>query len=1228
MNYTDAQNKAIEQGRHPAIVSAGAGSGKTAVLTQRVVRMVCDRTDPLDPSKIAVVTFTDKAAGELRARLDKLMRERTADASNADDVLFIRRQRNRLRKARISTISSFCFTLIRENIDLAKNLAAGFSIMDETRAGALKNAVLDDVLEDFYLNADSADKDIILENYIQKNDAELRNIILFVHAKSLNHTDPEGWLSRSDDAGIQNNIKLRLIEKVRYYAKRFDEEISAMRKAIECYEGSNADKHAAYADTLENVYGKAIKELIQNNCCFTEEITALSQTKFDKAPPDRSNEKLVGAHRKAAKSIFEDNIYKTCLKISSFDDDMSKSLPAVTVLKELVIKFGRRYAEEKRSRNCADFSDAERELYGILSDNPEVGKRIGLQLIIVDEFQDSNRLQYEIFRHLSDKLDGLYFVGDIKQSIYGFRGAQPEVFSEICASPGFDVLPLNENFRSGRSVIDGINTLFDRMMTEKTGGVDYEKNGRLVCGLDKDGTAVTDPDDMTEVCIITPYTSVAAESEAEYVASRIRGMIDSGYKVGKEKRPCTEDDFAIIMRSPANKAEIYAQAVKSQGLGVTFPQKDVFTECPEIRIMLSLLKVINDPYDDISLAKVLMSPLYCFTAEEMARLRTGTFGFDIPALEKACPEELERYSCDRDNPGCMKKKPLYSCLRLAAYGYDTSAYPVLASLTENIAPSAKCIGFLSDLDGFRDIAAASSPHELIRIIYDTISAPELLSVGDDPVSKQANLELLISYAREYCDFRGGGTISDFIENIENMGGSLKAAAFASSHGVKIMSVHASKGLQFPVVFVSDCARKFNPNDYNGDIIISEEYGISTKSVDISTMSKIPSPAYHAASLEIKAGLFSEEMRLLYVAATRAENKLIFTGTKKIADKEYDKLDIAVAGRKKAKCNDANYLLWLLEVLSCECDRVDDRKRGIIKYGDVKYEFYPLCESSDGDDKTAVPECAVSEVTASNEAQRADDNDDVDAGFKAAVKEVLSRHYEYEPLTVMPSKFTATELAANLRERYGGESYGLYIGKPSFLTEKQTGRLSGKRRGDAYHKLMEHIPLDKVMSAEMVQAYIENTAADLFTVAEKKSIDPADIAKFFESDIAKRIITAAAKGNVYREYPIFHKLDAGQYDPAIFGVESKEALIGAEPYVQGIADMFFIEDGEIVLIDYKSDRTDVEQTYIDDYKLQLDIYRQALEQEFSMPVKQMLIYSFTLGHFIDTRKGGKITDAVQ
>ena len=310
------------------------------------------------------------------------------------------------------------------------------------------------------------------------------------------------------------------------------------------------------------------------------------------------------------------------------------------------------------------------------------------------------------------------------------------------------------------------------------------------------------------------------------------------------------------------------------------------------------------------------------------------------------------------------------------------------------------------------------------------------------------------------------------------------------------------------------------------------------------------------------------------------------------------------------------------MLSCECDRVDDRKRGIIEFGDVRYKFYPLCENNDNGDSTAVSESNVSEPASAEETETVEDNGNVDTVFKDNIKEILGWHYRYEPLTVIPAKFTATELAANRREKLGGENYGLYVGKPSFLTEKETEKLSGKRRGDAYHKLMEHIPFDKAMTAEEIQAYIESAAADFLSVAEKKSIDPADIAKFFESDTAKRIITAAEKGNVYHEYPIFHKLDAKQYDPAIFGAESREALNGAEPYVQGIADMFFIEDGEIVLIDYKSDRTDDEQTYIDDYKLQLDIYRQALEQEFSMPVKQMLIYSFTLGRFIDTQKGGK------
>ena len=569
----------------------------------------------------------------------------------------------------------------------------------------------------------------------------------------------------------------------------------------------------------------------------------------------------------------------------------------------------------------------------------------------------------------------------------------------------------------------------------------------------------------------------------------------------------------------------------------------------------------------------------------------------------------------------MKRKPLYSCVMQAVRGYDTSEYEKLHELTKDIKPDAKCAGFVNDLDSFRNAATASSPQELIRNIYDRISADELLSVGDDPATRQANLELLVSYAREYSDYKDGGTLGDLIFNLENMS-SLTAAQTAGGHGVKIMSTHMSKGLQFPVVFVANCASLFNTDDYMGDVVISEEYAIASKSVDISTMSKIQSPAYHAAAQEVKKQLESEEMRLLYVAATRAENKLIFTANiSKACDEYMSVLDVNRAGKKVGKCNGSSYLSWLIEALSAECDKVNDMQSGIIDYGDVRYIFYPLAYEGDEHSLT-IP---ALNTGAENADEYTDDkNNDstdiaVDEQFRSELEKKLNAAYAYEPLTKISAKFTATELAANLREKNGEENYGLFIGKPSFLTENNTGKLSGKRRGDAYHKLMEHIPFEKILSEDEISDYIKNSTAGFLDKAEQNSIDAGDIAGFYGNDVAKRIVQASKNGKLYREYPIFHRLDTQCYDPAIFGADSREMLEGAEPYVQGIADMFFIEDDGIVLVDYKTDKTDDEQKYKDDYKLQLDIYKEALEKEFSVPVKQMIIYSFTLGRFIDLEK---------
>lgn len=362
MKYTDAQIKAINQGRNPAIVSAGAGSGKTAVLTQRVVRLICDKSENIDPSKIVVVTFTVKAADELKARLDALMRQRINEAVSSADVRFLRNQRMRLRKARISTISSFCISLLRENIDLADNISAGFSVIDETAGDALKNDVLSDMLEDFYANGGKDEKETVVENYIVKDDSRLRQLILNIHAKALNHTDPEKWLDRTDDPQIMQDIKKKLISLAGMYAERFESEAESLDSAITEYDGGTKDndgaitKHSDYAQGIKDSYGKAVTALVNNGFCIDNTVKGyIASFPKERAPQDRSAEKQVKAHREAVKSIFEKYFIKTCDKITSFGSDMAKSLPAVTALKNLVLCFDKAYSAEKQRRNCADF---------------------------------------------------------------------------------------------------------------------------------------------------------------------------------------------------------------------------------------------------------------------------------------------------------------------------------------------------------------------------------------------------------------------------------------------------------------------------------------------------------------------------------------------------------------------------------------------------------------------------------------------------------------------------------------------------------------------------------------------------------------------------------------------------------------------------------------------------------------------------------------------------------
>ncbi len=1184
-DWTDEQNAAINHKEGAAVVSAGAGSGKTAVLVERVLKLICDEKNPADPSKSAVVTFTEKAASELKTRLFAALKEQIKKGGNAS---FLRSQSNKLKSAKISTISSFCFSLIRENIELT-DFPAGFSVIDETKSKLMKSAVADSVLEEFFTNGNPDEIQAILENYTFKDERKITELIIRIANYALNQKEPQEWLDLSDSykntVGIRDELLStanRLCGEYREYFGKFETVVDSLGekpKTIEKYKG--------HLSQLRETLYKCVCSFESNGYVIDK---AVREAYKDRPKPLQIRKAELSELKKihdATNDIFK-KLYDCCERNTSINTSIERSLPAVRALKRLAGDFIARYSEQKRLEYCADFSDAERGVYRLLCEHPEVREKIGLQYIIVDEFQDSNYLQYEIFSRLSDNLKNLYFVGDIKQSIYGFRGAQPDVFDEITHNGLYKVYPLNTNFRSSPNVINGINTLFCRMMTKKLGGVDYAEEGMLVYDEDKikNRGFKEGREYATEVLSVVAESGRGTLTEARYIAGRIRSMIDGGFKVFG--RPCCEDDFAIIMRSPGDKTGVYMNVLREAGLNSVAEEKEVFTERTEIKAVLDFLRIIDNPYNDVCLARLLMGGIYCFDAERMSRIRTGTCGFDILKLSKICPDELKDYAAE------MSKKPLFTCLSAAAGGYEVSEekYPQLAKAVGKVLPDAVCAEFTAELEALRAAAAASSPSQLIRALYDTTFAANLLLLGDDSDKRRENLELLLNYAESYTSCNGGAILGDFLDNIDIISTKrlgLACAKTVQPHGVRIMTIHGSKGLQFPVVFVSDCAHTFNSSDFSSEILLSDRYGICVKSADRATLSKIPSPAYSLASDEKKREQRNEEMRLLYVAATRAEEKLIFTGVKangiqKLLGKA------GTVNMKCAGCEASNCLDWLFDAMSLHTDDVRTED-------DTVYYESVICKGVSCDE--------YGELSAHSDDGDSEKEDAVDENI-SDLSERLTQEYKYILDTVTPAKYTATELAAKQRESKSGELC-FYAAQPSFMQDDEK-RLTGKKRGDAYHKLMEHIPFEKQLCTEEISDYISNRTADFLSDAERECIDAADIERFFDSDVSKRMIQS---GNIYREYPIFHRLT--RYLP------EGAAASAAGPYVQGIADMFFIEDGRIILVDYKSDRFTDEQRYIEDYKLQLDIYSEALQKVFNMPVAERYIYSFRLGKAINIDK---------
>ena len=1106
MKWTHEQHEAITRSfdKTPILVSAAAGSGKTAVLVERVIRLLTDEENPIFADKIVLMTFTRKAALEMKERFEAALKSRP-------ETPLIRKQLMRLEDAKIMTINAFCLALLRENAT-AVGLEAGFRVADESELELLKKEAMKKTLERFY-DFERSEIEPVCKFFGEGSDAMLRRAIEELHKFTSNIPDAEDWLDKQ--LRLYDNPIDYFDEIVPDYCEAIDEDIAKAIKLTResLNKATNPSTRSFLKDDIE----------FFEDCRDEYEITEkLSRMNVKYEPEKTAN--FIRENREKVKKLRE-KIVSASELIPYFQFTVKNLRPVITTLVRLYQIYSQAFASVKRARKVVDFSDAEQLILQLLQERKSALRRIqnDYDLIIVDEFQDSNFLQYEIFRLLDcdengDSYGKLFLVGDIKQSIYKFRGADSAVFDKVSRRYDYHVMYLSKNFRSSKQVVDAVNRIFEPIMP------DYDENTML-----KPGREIDNSEYEPELCLFLkeklPKNIDETLVQATYTAQRIKKMVSEGFVVFDRKqnreRKCDWGDFAVLSSTGEKTFKIYEKVFKEQGVPCVSKSGAGYFKAEEIGLALDLLMAINNPYNDLSLFNIMMSPLYSFTAEEIAVIRAT-----------------------------RKQMPLYSAA-------------LAAEKTEKIS------AFLKSIARYRRMADVNSAAELITTINSEGGfLPLVAATGTKGDSrKKANISLLTYYAEMFAKTKTDSSLTAFLSYIND----LKALSVdvqqanpdgsgSTRNSVKLLTIHASKGLEFPICFLTRVHKEFV---FRGDkstslVKFDKTAGIVADYFNESDLCRFKSLHCEYAARIAREQTIEEEKRKLYVAATRAECKLIFTGILK------------VNANDRVSVRENSYLAWL--------------------DGHVEINF---CEFSD-DNAPCVNESEGASALAANEC-------DVDA-----IRRNIAAVYPRKALGAIPRKLTATQVGVEHSSRITGEGLdepSVFPRTPSFHGLK---RLTGKKRGDAYHKAMELIDFAKGDYAEQLKS-IEHR----FTAIEYKAINPRDIVGFFESELGKRAIKSDKEGNVVKEYKLYTKIELSElgidFDGELPALETHEL-----PLVQGIADMFFYENNEIVLVDYKTNRNTTREKLSRDYKGQLHVYKKAIEEMTGVKVKECLLYSFELG----------------
>lgn len=1174
LKFTEQQEEVIINRGGSLLVSAAAGTGKTRVLVERIMKRVADEGDEI--SDFIIITYTTAAAAELKGRIMEEIIRRSA-ASSADKHL--RRQTAMVGGASIGTIHGFCGNVIREYAhDL--DISPDFRNIDETEIDMIKDGVLTELIDSRYSEMSSHTGFQELADTLSsgRQDDGLIQTVLGAYNSLQSHPYPRLWIGQelerfdgnaAEDAADTHWGRYLMDETTKiaeYWIKEFHEAVYV----IESDEQLHKYYSAQWMETIVNLID--LRDALKKGWDDVHDLGAVKFPRISKTP--EGYEYLKEKRKRCMSEI------KKALKIFSIDqsgvlDDIERSGLIANGFLSLILDFDSAYTAEKRRRNVLDFNDLEHQALNVLvereSGEPTAAARdiaMRYKEVMVDEFQDVNTVQNMIFSAITDK--NLFVVGDVKQSIYRFRLANPAIFMEHYntypdASKDLTDEPrkvlLSRNFRSDKPVLDAVNFVFQHVMVSEFCGMDYREREFLVPGKKPEELAVS----PVELNIINQdgfssgEKAETADIEPAFVAQRIRKLIDSeGYSAG---------DIVILMRS-RGKAWRYEREMKKLGIPVAGGAGDFYLS-HEIMSLTAVLDIIDNPTRDVSLISAMFSPLFGFSEDELA---------DI--------------SCDR------RQGSFFDAVKRSAKSND------------------RCSEFLETLEKLRIMASDMSTQNLLWQVLEITDALSIYGAMDNGALRRENIMAMLEYAGGY-EARGHRGLFRFLEMFKNEGekGKLSGPEISFQGGaVRIMTIHSSKGLEFPVVILADMGKRFNSDDTKGNVLIHPELGVGIMLKDMERKIRYSTMPRDAVSKKIASENRQEEMRVLYVAMTRPERKLIMTASYANAETAMEKL-AGMADRPLSPYvigNVKSMAEWVLLPLMLTEEKSALGIEGASPLGSVDWDVnlvpWENFMGDNGKKHLVLPEADVEGAVLPSGGATA--GSDAPSALEQGIKERVYYGYQYEDAVNLPSKLTATQIKSKLSEAAAEDAESMRRSKipllrPSFVTQR--GELTGAQRGTAAHLVMQYADYSKCVSIEGIGEEISRLAAlHLITNEQAEAVDTDMLFSFFKSTLGAQTL---ASRSPKREFKFSLLVPAEKYYPDA----GKEEIL-----LQGVIDCFFETDDGLVIIDFKTDnvtkKTVMERA--DSYAYQLDVYAYALSRITGSRVARKILFFFALGEGVE------------